>query len=97
MSSSCSAAASPATRRRSGSLAFGGLDLVDLRGARPEHQVPVNPFIDEGIGPDPGLALITTRSGSSRWDNKSLRAYFMTETDNQADLLVYNATPWVNR
>jgi hypothetical protein len=27
----------------------------------------------------------------------SMRAYFMTESDNQADLLVYDATPWVNR
>ena len=27
----------------------------------------------------------------------SLRFYFMTESDNQAELLVYEATPWINR
>ena len=80
-----------------GSLAFGGLDLVDLRRARPEHQVPVNLFIDEGTGPNPGLALTHNAFWVEPLGQKSLRAYFMTETDNQADLLVYNATPWVNR
>ena len=36
-----------------GSIAFGGVDLVDLRRARLEHQVPVNIFINEGAGPNP--------------------------------------------
>jgi hypothetical protein len=80
-----------------GSIAFGGLDLVDLRRARPEHQVPVNLFIDEGSGPNPGLALTHNAFWVEPLGQKSLRAYFMTEGDNQSDLLVYEATPWVNR
>ena len=32
-----------------------------------------------------------------RGDGSSLRAYFMTETNNQANLLIYDATPWVNK
>ena len=80
-----------------GSIAFGGLDLVDLRRARPEHQIPVNQFIDEGSGPNPGLALTHNAFWMEPLNEKSLRGYFMTESDNQADLLVYTATPWVNR
>ena len=80
-----------------GGIAFGGLDLVDLRSARPEHQIPVNLFIDEGSGPNPGLALTHNAFWVEPLNNRSLRAYFMTETDNQADLLVYTATPWINR
>ena len=80
-----------------GSIAFGGLDLVDLRRARPEHQIPVNLFIDEGSGPNPGLALTHNAFWMEPLNKKSLRGYFMTESDNQADLLVYTATPWVNR
>jgi Family of unknown function (DUF6454) len=80
-----------------GGIAFGGLDLVDLRSARPEHQVPVNLFIDEGNGPNPGLALTHNAFWVEPRGEKSLRAYFMTESDNQADLLVYEATPWVYR
>jgi hypothetical protein len=80
-----------------GGVAFGGLDLVDLRRAHPEHQVPVNLFIDEGSGPNPGLALTHNAFWIEPLNQKSLRAYFMTESDNQADLLIYNATPWVNR
>jgi Family of unknown function (DUF6454) len=80
-----------------GGIAFGGLDLVDLRRSRSEHQIPVNLFIDEGHGPNPGLALTHNAFWVEPLDQKSLRAYFMTESDNQADLLVYNATPWVNR
>jgi Family of unknown function (DUF6454) len=80
-----------------GSIAFGGLDLVDLRSARLEHQVPVNLFIDEGNGPNPGLALTHNAFWIEPRGEKSLRAYFMTESDNQSDLLVYDATPWVYR
>ena len=28
---------------------------------------------------------------------RPLRFYFMTESDLQADLIIYDATPWVNR
>lgn len=80
-----------------GSIAFGGLDLVDLRRARPEHQIPVNLFIDEGTGANPGLALTHNAFWVEPLGNGSMRAYFMTESDNQADLLVYDATSWVNR
>ena len=80
-----------------GSIAFGGLDLVDLRRARPAHQVPVNGFVDEGRGPNPGLALSHNAFWAEPVGNRSMRVYFMTETDNQAQLLVYEATPWVNR
>jgi hypothetical protein len=73
------------------------LDLVDLRRARPEHQVPVNLFVNEGKGPNPGLALTHNAFWVEPGANGSLRAYFMTESNNQADLLVYNATPWMNR
>ena len=80
-----------------GDIAFGGLDLIDLRRARLEHQIPVNRFIDEGAGPNPGLALTHNAFWLEPLGNGSLRAYFMTESDNQADLLVYTATPWINR
>jgi len=79
------------------SIAFGGLDLVDLRRARPEHQVPVNLFVDEGTGANPGLALTHNAFWVEPHANGSLRAYFMTESNNQADLRVYDATPWVNQ
>jgi hypothetical protein len=80
-----------------GSVAFGGLELVDLRTGRPEHLVPVNQFIDEGNGPSPGLALTHNAFWVEALDRRSLRAYFMTETNNQADLLVYDAVPWIFR
>jgi hypothetical protein len=80
-----------------GNIAFGGLDLVDLRSARLEHQIPVNLFVDEGAGPNPGLALTHNAFWLETLGSGSLRAYFMTESDNQADLLVYEATPWINR
>ncbi len=92
----CGGVASYATPR--GSIAFGGLDLVDLRKGRMEHQIPVNAFIDEGSGPNPTLSL----AHNAFWveptaDGAALRFYFMTESDNQADLLVYEVTPWINR
>lgn len=80
-----------------GNMAFGGLDLVDLRTGRMEHQVPVNLFIDEGAGPNPGLALTHNAFWLEPLDSRTLRAYFMTESDNQAELLIYDATPWVLR
>ncbi len=80
-----------------GNLAFGGLDLVDLRRSRLEHQVPVNLFVNEGAGSNPGLALTHNAFWLEPLGNGSLRGYFMTETDNQADLLIYTATPWINR
>lgn len=80
-----------------GTIAFGGLDLVDLRSERPEHQVPVNLFVDEGNGPSPTLALTNNAFWAEPLDDRSLRIYFMTESDLQAALTVYSATPWVNR
>jgi hypothetical protein len=80
-----------------GPIAFGGLDLVDLGGDRPAYQVPVNLFVDEGAGPNPNLALTHNAFWAEPSGAAALRFYFMTETDNQADLLVYEATPWVNR
>jgi Family of unknown function (DUF6454) len=80
-----------------GNIAFGGLDLVDLRRARLEHQIPVNLFVDEGTGANPGLALTHNAFWLEPLGDGTMRAYFMTESDNQADLLVYLATPWVNR
>jgi len=80
-----------------GSLAFGGLDLVDLRLAQAVHQVPVNQFIDEGAGPNPGLSLAHNAFWPEPLESGSMRLYFMTETDNQAALLIYDATPWINR
>jgi len=80
-----------------GSIAFGGLDLVDLRNNRMEHQLPVNAFIDEGTGPNPGLSLAHNAFWAEPTGTGTLRFYFMTESDNQADLLVYEATPWINR
>jgi Family of unknown function (DUF6454) len=93
----CGGVATYTTPTTPGSIAFGGLDLVDLRRGRPEHQIPVNLFIDEGSGPNPGLALTHNAFWVEPRGNRSLRAYFMTESDNQADLLVYDATPWVYR
>jgi hypothetical protein len=80
-----------------GNVAFGGLDLVDLRRNRMEHQVPVNLFIDEGAGATGGLALTHNAFWLEPLGNGSMRGYFMTESDNQAELLIYDATPWLNR
>ncbi|MET0384634.1 MAG: DUF6454 family protein [Polyangiales bacterium] len=79
------------------SIAFGGLELVDLHRNRPVHQVPVNLFVDEGAGPNPSLALTHNAFWAESLEGDSLRFYFMTESDNQADLLIYDATPWVDR
>lgn len=92
----CGGVASYATPR--GSIAFGGLDLVDLHETRMAHQIPVNAFIDEGSGPNPNLSL----AHNAFWvepsaNGDSLRFYFMTESDNQADLLIYEVTPWIHR
>ena len=80
-----------------GGIALGGLELVNLRTAQPDHQVPVNLFIDEGNGPNPGLALTHNAFWIEPLGNGKLRGYFMTESDNQSDLIVYDITPWVNR
>jgi hypothetical protein len=80
-----------------GNIAFGGLDLVDLRRNRMEHQVPVNLFVDEGAGATGNLALTHNAFWLEPLGNGSMRGYFMTESDNQAELLIYDATPWVNR
>jgi hypothetical protein len=80
-----------------GDIAFGGLELVDLRRARAEHQIPVNLFVDEGAGDNPGLSLAHNAFWMEPLGNGSMRVYFMTESDNQAELRVYAATPWVNR
>jgi Family of unknown function (DUF6454) len=81
-----------------GGFAFGGLGLLDLRTNRLEHEIPVNLFVDEGAGPKATLSL----THNAFWlepnpDGKSMRGYFMAESDNQAELLIYDATPWVNR
>lgn len=80
-----------------GPVAFGGLDLVDLRRGRLEHQIPINAFVDEGSGPQATLSLAHNAFWAESTGHGSLRVYFMTESDNQADLLVYEATPWINR
>ncbi|MBB6093781.1 hypothetical protein HNQ60_002662 [Povalibacter uvarum] len=80
-----------------GNFAFGGIDLVDLRTGRMEHQVPVNRFIDEGNGPSPGLSLSHNAFWLEPLGNGKMRGYFMTESDNQAELLIYDITPWINR
>jgi Family of unknown function (DUF6454) len=80
-----------------GSIAFGGLDLVDLRSNSLAHQIPVNLFIDEGSGPNPGLALTHNAFWVEPLGNDTLRAYFMTESDNQAELRIYDAVPWIKR
>lgn len=80
-----------------GSIAFGGLDLVDLQTSAVVHQIPVNLFIDEGAGPNPGLALTHNAYWVEPNGNGGLRGYFMAESDNQADLVIYDATPWINR
>jgi hypothetical protein len=91
----CGGVASYNTPR--GSVAFGGLDLVDLRRNRMEHQVPVNQFIDEGAGATGTLALTHNAFWVEPLDKQSLRGYFMTESDNQAELVIYDVTPWINR
>jgi hypothetical protein len=90
----CGGVGSYATPR--GSIAFGGLDLVDLRSSRLEHQVPVNLFIDEGAGASPTLSLTHNAFWLEPHGN-GMRGYFMTESDNQAELVIYDATPWINR
>ncbi|HEY0682456.1 MAG TPA: DUF6454 family protein [Steroidobacter sp.] len=95
----CGGVASYASPR--GNVAFGGLDLVDLRRNRMEHQVPVNLFIDEGTGATGTLSLTHNafwlEPRTNDMGNGSMRGYFMTESDNQAELLIYDATPWINR
>jgi hypothetical protein len=80
-----------------GNVAFGGLDLVDLRDNRMSHQVPVNLFVDQGAGPTPELSAAHNAFWAEPLPNGSMRVYFMTENDNQADLLIYEAMPWINR
>jgi hypothetical protein len=80
-----------------GNLALGGLELLDLRRNRLEHQIPVNLFTDEGAGPTGTLALTHNAFWLEPLGNGSLRGYFMTETDNQAELVIYDATPWISR
>ena len=74
----------------------GGLDLVDLRDARPTHQVPVTLVIDD-TGPNAGLSITNNAFWIEPTGPHALRAYFMTERDNQADLLIYDITPWIHR
>jgi hypothetical protein len=80
-----------------GNIAFGGLDLLDLRNNRMSHQVPVNLFVDQGAGPAPTLSAAHNAFWAEPMQNGSMRVYFMTENDNQADLLIYEATPWIHR
>jgi len=81
-----------------GSFALGGLDLVDLRSGRRQHQVSVNLFIDEGSGPNPALSLTHNAFWAEPGPRRdSLRLYFMAESDNQADLLVYDVTRSIER
>lgn len=79
-----------------GPIAFGGLDLVDLRSHRMLHQVPVNLFTDEGAGPNPELSLMH----NAFWvepRGEGLRVYTMNESNGQADLVVHDVTPWMLR
>lgn len=81
-----------------GNVAFGGLELVDLRTNRPEHQVPASFYVDEGAGPKADLAITNNAFWlEPKGDGNSLRGYFMTETNNQANLVIYDVTPWVNK
>jgi hypothetical protein len=91
-----------------GTVAFGGIDLVDLRDNHPVHQVPVNEYIDDldeasldTFEPtDPELVVSNNAFWAEPISNgevtedgtKMMRFYFMTERDNQADLLVYEVT-----
>jgi Family of unknown function (DUF6454) len=77
-----------------GSLDIGGLELVDLRTNQPVHQIPVTTYLDEGKGPNPGLAATHNAFWAEPLPTGSMRFYFMTETDNQADLVTYDVTPW---
>lgn len=74
-------------------LDAGGLgagELADLPHARHGQ--------DEGNGPRATLSLTHNAFWlESNPDGKSLRGYLMAETDNQAELLIYDVTPWVNR
>ncbi len=80
-----------------GNIALGGLDLVDLRRNRMEHQVPVNLFIDEGAGATGTLSLAHNAFWLEPLGNGTMRAYFMAESDNQAELQIYDATPWIKQ
>lgn len=80
-----------------GNIALGGLELLDLRRNRLEHQIPVNLFTDEGAGPTGTLALTHNAFWVEPSGNGSMRGYFMTETNNQAALVVYDMTPWISR
>jgi hypothetical protein len=62
-----------------------------------EHQIPVNAFLDEGSGPNPRVSLAHNAFWAEPTGNDSLRVYFMTESDNQADLRQYESAPWIHR
>jgi hypothetical protein len=80
-----------------GSVALGGLELVDLWRNQPVHQVPVNQFVDEGAGAKATLALTHNPFWVEPLDGGKLRFYFMPESDNKAELRIFDVTPWVNR
>lgn len=71
--------------------------LLQCRALALREEITVNAFIDEGNGPNPGLSLAHNAFWAEATGNDTLLFYFMTESDNQADLLVYEATPWINR
>jgi Family of unknown function (DUF6454) len=80
-----------------GSIAFGGLGLVDLWAGPPDYQIPVNISVDQGSGPEPGLALTHNPFWVEKIADGKLRMYFMPENDMQANPLIYDVTPWINR
>lgn len=78
-----------------GGMTLGGFDLIDLRDGRPAHQVPVTLTVDGPEG-EPRVAFDNAFWVEPGGDG-TLRVYLMTETDNQADLVVFEATPWASR
>lgn len=66
-------------------IRLGGLDLVDLRDARPVHQVPVPLWTAGGLPMTQNPAWLEPHG-------TSLRAYFMPE-DDQSTLYIYDVAP----
>lgn len=80
-----------------GAVALGGLELVDLWTNAPVHQIPVNQFVDEGKGPNANLSLMNNPFWVEPIDSGKLRVYAMPESDQQADLLIYEVTTWISQ
>lgn len=76
-----------------GQVAFGGIDLIDLQTNTPVHILPAQAWIDEEGG---ALPETLSATNNAVWmepvGDDTMRMYFMTETQDKADLVIYDVT-----